>query len=108
MPGNFIPAEDVAIQTDGKLVLVGSTLGPDNTQDFAVVRLNADGSPDMGFGTNGLVGIPFDTNFNEMATAVVIQSDGKIVVAGSVQLGSAGWDFGSCSTQYQRLGRRDL
>ena len=29
VPGNFIPAEDVAIQPDGKLVLVGSTLGPD-------------------------------------------------------------------------------
>ena len=94
VPGNFMPAEDVAVQPDGKLVLVGSTLGPDNTQDFAVVRLNADGSPDMGFGTNGLLGIPFDTNFNEMATCVVIQSDGKIVIAGSVQLGSTGWDFG--------------
>src|SRR5215203_3886698 len=93
-PTNFIPAEDVAVQTDGKLVLVGSTLGPDNTQDFAVVRLLPDGTPDFAFGNNGLVGIPFDTNFNEMATAVVIQTDGKIVVAGSVQLGSSGWDFG--------------
>jgi len=94
IPGNFIPAEDVAVQADGKLILVGSTLGPDNTQDFAVVRLNSNGSPDNGFGSSGYVGIPFDTGFNEMATAVVVQSDGKIVVSGSVQLGSAGWDFG--------------
>ena len=94
LPTNFIPAEDVAIQADGKLVLAGSTLGPDNTQDFGVVRLNANGSPDMGFGTNGLLGIAFDANSNEMATSVVIQSDGKIVVSGSVQLGSVGWDFG--------------
>jgi uncharacterized delta-60 repeat protein len=94
LPANFIPAEDVAIQADGKLILVGSTLGPDNTQDFGVVRLNSNGSPDLGFGTNGLLGIPFDTNINEMATAVGIQSDGKIVVSGSVQLGSVGWDFG--------------
>ncbi|HEX6125768.1 MAG TPA: hypothetical protein VFZ23_10400, partial [Pyrinomonadaceae bacterium] len=94
LPTNFIPAEDVAIQADGKLVLAGSTLGPDNTQDFAVVRLNANGSPDAGFGTNGLVAIPFDTNFNENGIAVVVQSDGKIVVAGNVQLGISGWDFG--------------
>ncbi|HVF30417.1 MAG TPA: FG-GAP-like repeat-containing protein [Pyrinomonadaceae bacterium] len=94
LPTNFMPAEDVAIQSDGKLVLAGSTLGPDNTQDFAVVRLNANGSPDTGFGTGGLVGIPFDTNFNEMGVAVVIQTDGKIVVAGNVQLGTSGWDFG--------------
>jgi uncharacterized delta-60 repeat protein len=94
LPANFMPAEDVAVQADGKLVLVGSTLGPDNTQDFAVVRLNANGSPDTGFGSGGLVGIPFDASANEMATAVVVQSDGKIVVAGSVQFGSVGWDFG--------------
>jgi uncharacterized delta-60 repeat protein len=94
IPANFMPAEDVAVQADGKLVLVGSTLGPDMTQDFGIVRLNADGSPDLGFGSSGLVGIPFDAAANEMATAVIIQSDGKIVVAGSVQLGSPGWDFG--------------
>ena len=94
LPTNFMPAEDVAVQADGKLVLVGSTLGPDNTQDFAIVRLNPNGTPDSGFGSSGLVGIAFDAAANEMATAVVIQSDGKIVVAGSVQLGSPGWDFG--------------
>ncbi len=94
LPTNFIPAEDVAVQADGKLVLAGSTLGPDNTQDFGVVRLNADGSPDTGFGTNGLVGIPFDSFANEMATAIVVQPDGKIVVGGSVEFGSPGWDFG--------------
>ncbi|MEO8042223.1 MAG: hypothetical protein ABI646_06430, partial [Acidobacteriota bacterium] len=94
LPANFMPAEDVAVQSDGKLVLVGSTLGPDNTQDFAVVRLIANGSPDSGFGTNGIVGIPFDAAANEMATSVVIQSDGKIVVAGSAQSGATGWDWG--------------
>ena len=94
MPANFMPAEDVAVQADGKLVLAGSTLGSDNTQDFGVVRLNANGTPDTSFGTGGLIGIPFDTNFDEMAMAIVVQSDGKIVVAGSVQLGGSGWDFG--------------
>ena len=94
LPTNFTPAEDVAIQPDGKLVLAGTTIGPDMTQDFAVVRLNSDGSPDTGFGSNGLVGIPFNTGFIENGIAVVIQSDGKIVVAGNVQLGTTGWDFG--------------
>ena len=94
VPGNFVPAEDVAVQADGKLVLVGSTIGPDSTEDFGIVRLNANGSPDTGFGTNGLVGIPFDAGAAERATSVVIQSDGKIVVSGSVQFGSTGWDWG--------------
>lgn len=94
LPTNFMPAEDVAIQADGKIVLAGSTLGPDNTQDFAVVRLNANGSPDMTFGVNGMIGIPFDSGFNEMGIAVALQSDGRIIVAGNVQLGTSGWDFG--------------
>ncbi|MEO6334967.1 MAG: hypothetical protein ABIO91_08295, partial [Pyrinomonadaceae bacterium] len=94
VPANFMPAEDVAVQADGKLVLVGSTVGPDMTQDFGIVRLNANGSPDTGFGSNGLLTISFDPGANEMATAVVIQSDGKIVVAGSAQSGATGWDWG--------------
>ncbi|MEP6705686.1 MAG: hypothetical protein ABJB34_12845, partial [Acidobacteriota bacterium] len=94
VPANFVPAEDVAVQADGKLVLVGSTLGPDMTQDYGIVRLNSNGSPDTGFGINGLLTISFDAGANEMATAVVIQSDGKIVVAGSAQSATTGWDWG--------------
>jgi uncharacterized delta-60 repeat protein len=93
-PTGLAFAEDVAIQTDGKLVIVGSATGPDMTDDYGVVRLNADGTPDSTFGSNGFVRISFDENFDELASCVVIQSDGKIVVAGSVELGTAGWDFG--------------
>ena len=57
LPTNFTPAEDVAIQPDGKLVLAGTTIGPDMTQDFAVVRLNSDGSPDTGPGVHADVAL---------------------------------------------------
>jgi uncharacterized delta-60 repeat protein len=67
----------VAIQTDGKIVVVGGANG-----DFAVVRYNRDGSLDLTFGGDGIVttdvGGPVD-----FATAVAIQADGRIVVAGS-------------------------
>lgn len=88
------PAQGMALQPDGKIVIVGSTVGADSTQDFAVIRLNADGSTDTSFGTNGLVAIPFDNFANEFATAVAVQADGKIVVGGSVEFGAQGWDFG--------------
>ncbi|MBI3300769.1 MAG: hypothetical protein HYZ72_01625 [Deltaproteobacteria bacterium] len=69
----------MAIQSNGKIVVVGSSdaLG---TSDFALARYNADGSLDATFGVNGLQ----ITNFGnlEVANAVAIQSDGKIVVAG--------------------------
>ncbi|MGB7202642.1 MAG: FG-GAP-like repeat-containing protein [Pyrinomonadaceae bacterium] len=88
------PANGVAIQPDGKILVAGYVIGPDSTQDFAVIRLNSNGTTDTGFGNNGIVGIPFDNFANEFAVAVAVQSDGKIVLAGSVQFGSPAWDFG--------------
>ena len=51
------------------------------TARFVVMRLNADGSPDTGFGNAGKV----DTAFNESAraSAVALQRDGKIVAVGA-------------------------
>lgn len=71
----------VAIQTNGKLVVVGDTKGTPGI--FAMVRYNSNGSIDTGFGTGG-AGIVFAAN-NKVATghAIALQSDGKIVVAGA-------------------------
>ena len=76
----------LAIQTDGKIIAAGATTQPTSDTDFALLRLNPDGSPDAAFGDhdinggNGTVG----TGFNHLAAvrSVVVQSDGKIVAAG--------------------------
>ena len=47
----------------------------------AVVRYNADGSLDTGFGASGIVMTDFANSFDE-AYSVTVQSDGKILVAG--------------------------
>ncbi len=66
----------MAIQSDGKIVVVGDgTTG--NTWDFSVVRYNADGSLDTSFGGTGVVITPVG-NSRDQATAVAIQADGKI------------------------------
>jgi uncharacterized delta-60 repeat protein len=70
-------SNDVAVQADGKTITVGF-LG----MDFAVKRLNVDGTPDATFGNNGLVATDFGGAKGEMAMRVAIQPDGKIVVAG--------------------------
>ena len=67
----------VAIQTDGKIVAAGSGIG------FSLVRYNTNGSLDTSFGTNGKVTADTGDQFYTVASAVVIQSDGKIVAAGS-------------------------
>ena len=70
----------VAIQSDGKIVVsgYGSSGGPD---DFAIVRYNTDGSLDTSFDTDGKLLIDFGRYENGKALA--IQTDGKIVLAGT-------------------------
>jgi uncharacterized delta-60 repeat protein len=47
--GDLTKDRQVLIQSTGRIVLVGTKYG----QDFRISRLNADGSPDASFGTNG-------------------------------------------------------
>jgi len=77
----------MSVQPDGKIVLAGITdNGSDN--DFAVVRLNTDGTPDNLFGSGGKV--TTDINSNDLVEGLAVQSDGKIVVGGtSNSLGDA-------------------
>jgi len=85
-PGKFEGALSAALQPDGKIVLVGTNgtpvgLGLASDIDFGVARYNGDGSLDMAFGVSGFVRTDFLGNIDE-ARSVVIQADGKIVVAG--------------------------
>jgi uncharacterized delta-60 repeat protein len=72
-----------AIQPDGKIVMVGNTSSGTSTvtQDWVVLRLNADGSLDRSFATNGRTTLDFSGGA-DLATSVLLQSDGKIVVGG--------------------------
>jgi uncharacterized delta-60 repeat protein len=73
----------VALQSDGKIVAVGST----SATAFLLARFNADGSLDQTFGTNGSVETTFGDQTAE-ARAVALQADGKIVVVGVSGAGS--------------------
>jgi uncharacterized delta-60 repeat protein len=95
-------ATGVALQPDGKTVVVGPTnAGPTSQfkgdEEFGLARYNADGSLDQGFGVGGLVTTNFATNLDGTGTqdspaGVALQSDGKIVVAGKTD--PAGTDPG--------------
>jgi uncharacterized delta-60 repeat protein len=71
----------VALQGDGKIVIAGET-ELISAGDFLVMRYNSDGSLDTSFGSGGMVATSFGTT-SSFANAVAIQSDGKIVAAGS-------------------------
>lgn len=84
-PGND-RANGIAIQSDGKIVVVGESHNGSN-DDFAVARYLADGTLDTTFGGLGQVTTSFGSG-NDGAGAVAVQSDGKIVVAGATSNGT--------------------
>jgi len=86
-------AEDVALQTDGKIVAVGFARDFNSgVQSFAVVRYNTNGSLDSNFGTGGKVTTDISGCASD-ARAVAILANGKIVVGGTLCVGTSGSDF---------------
>src|SRR5947199_1845 len=74
-------ASALVLQPDGKLVAAGTTTTDGSTYDFTVVRYNTNGSLDTTFGTGGEVTTPIGIGDNGVS-ALVRQSDGKLVAAG--------------------------
>ena len=78
--GRDARAHALAIQPDGKIV-TGGFVNNGSSGDGALTRHNADGTVDRSFGMAGRVVTDFGgRNFG---SALAIQSDGKIIVAGS-------------------------
>ena len=69
-------ALNIALQTNGKIIVVGKG----NSTNFTTIRYNSDGTLDGTFGTNGIV----QTSFSHpvFPSSLAIQSDGKIITAG--------------------------
>lgn len=80
-------AHSLAVQPDGKIVLAGTAVGGSNAQ-LALVRLRPDGVPDPAFSSDGKVTLAIGTFFTE-AYDLVLQPEGKIVVAGAAKFGMA-------------------
>jgi uncharacterized delta-60 repeat protein len=83
-------AAGVAIQSDGRIIVVGDTSfvsasGLTASLDFGVVRYMPDGSVDSSFGSGGKLTTDIGGS-GDFAHNVVVQTDGKIVVSGSVGL----------------------
>jgi uncharacterized delta-60 repeat protein len=81
--GAFSAGLDAALTPDGKVVVAGVTgvsIDQLPTLNFLVIRYNSDGTPDDSFGNDGVVITDFGAG--ELATAVAVMSDGRIVVGG--------------------------
>jgi len=80
IPGGDANSWDMAVQSDGKIILAGYVGVSGGGTDFALIRYNADGSLDTGFGASGIV--TQSLGLGDYGYGVSIQSDGKIVLGG--------------------------
>jgi uncharacterized delta-60 repeat protein len=97
--GSFnVSAYSVTVQSDGKILVAGCA-----DADFALVRYNSDGSLDTSFDTDGKVTTDIELDDDE-GMSVVVQSDGKILVAGKADNGN---DRDFAVARYNRDGSLD-
>lgn len=81
-------ANGVAIQADGKIVVVGFSNSSISGKDFSIVRYKIDGSLDSTFGINGIVTTDLQLGSDDVANSVALQTNGKIVLGGYSDNGS--------------------
>lgn len=83
--------EDLAIQSNGKIVGVGSSGGQAGLGNdlFTVLRWNSNGTLDSAFGTGGSTTTMIAGGFGAFAS-MALQTDGKIVAGGTAGIGSEG------------------
>jgi uncharacterized delta-60 repeat protein len=82
----------IAVQPDGKILVAGSANTDPGEPDFAVARLNPDGSLDPTFDGDGRQSIPFNLGGDnrDEALAIALLPDGRILIAGVAGQGQAG------------------
>jgi uncharacterized delta-60 repeat protein len=98
-------ANEVAVQADGKIVVVGFGSFDGLGTGFAVIRYNTNGSLDTSFGRGGKVHTRFSTNIDG-ANAVMLQPDGKIVAAG-LNISSVNETYSFALARYNANGSLD-
>lgn len=81
---DVVSISDLVILKTGKILVAGYTGNDEEPTSFLLARYNADGSIDTSFGENGFVITSFPDSGSACARAILVQSTGKIVVAGSV------------------------
>jgi uncharacterized delta-60 repeat protein len=80
----------ITIQSDGKIVVAGvsGTNAQNANGNYGLVRYNSNGTIDETFGINGKITLDLSNGYNDVAFAVKVQSDGKLVAAGISHNGS--------------------
>jgi uncharacterized delta-60 repeat protein len=81
----------MVLQPDGRVVVAGRT-GAGSNFDFVLARYDTAGQLDATFGTGGIVTTDF-TGIRDEAQSIILQPDGKILVAGQIRDASSYFAF---------------
>ncbi len=100
----FNIARCMVIQPDGKIIAAGSNQYTSEDMDIVLVRYNPDGSIDNTFSVDGKV-VTSLGEYTELAKAIALQPDGKILIAGGSDDGT---DSDGVLVRYNSDGTLDL
>lgn len=85
---SYAPINALSIQTDGKIVVAGSSYGR-----FAVARYSSNGALDPSFGPNANGTVTTNIGADARVYAIAIQSDGRLVLGGFTRNVAGIWVF---------------
>ena len=94
---------DMAMQSDGKILLTGDHYSGTGVNSVLVERYTGNGNVDSSFGVNGSANHFVSSNSDNMGQAIVVNSDGDIYVSGYVVNFPPGLGFGVGDGIYLRL-----
>ncbi|HUR97813.1 MAG TPA: FG-GAP-like repeat-containing protein, partial [Pyrinomonadaceae bacterium] len=91
--GSFSSIRSLVLQVDGKILIGGDSRDTGGTSACALARLDASGTLDTSFDGDGKVRTVFEGSTYSGISALKIQTDGKIVAAGSAEFDATSRDF---------------
>jgi uncharacterized delta-60 repeat protein len=100
---NYDDANSLIVQSDGKIIQ-GGTCTISGTDQFCIVRYNADGSVDSTFGTSGYMIFDIPDSSDDQASAIALQTNGKILQGGTCTISGT---FQFCIVRYNVDGSID-
>lgn len=75
---------DMLVMDDGRILVCGHSSLPGVNRQFLVLRLQADGTPDAAFGTDGVALAGFNSSSSaDVCRAMALDAQGGIILAGS-------------------------
>jgi uncharacterized delta-60 repeat protein len=103
--GGFSPK--LAVQSDDKILAATQGSAPNGSGEFAVVRFNANGTVDQGFGHGGVATSMVQDSGVQGAQDVLVQPDGKILTGGEAVSSTVEGEFDGGLVRFNANGSVD-